>query len=56
VLMLNLFKKDQKQAALLLRKMTGKKSGKILEAMIQLDPEISTLLAKEPIDFYNPGK
>jgi len=37
-----------------MRKISGKKAGKILEAMIPLDSEISTQLAKEALDYYKP--
>jgi len=55
VLMQNLYKKDNKLAVLVIRKLAGKKSGKILEAMIPINPEIATALAKEALDYYKPG-
>ena len=47
ILMKNLYAKDTELAVLIMRKIAGKKAGKILEAMIPLDSEISTQLAKE---------
>lgn len=54
-LLKNLYVKDKKLAVLVLRKIAGKKAGKILEAMIPKDAEISTALAKEALDYYKPG-
>ncbi|NIM17719.1 MAG: hypothetical protein GTO45_37605 [Candidatus Aminicenantes bacterium] len=54
VLIRNLYSKDRWLAALILRKISGRKAGKILEAMIPLDKETSTLLAKEALDYYKP--
>lgn len=54
VLIRNLYSKDKWLAALILRKISGRKAGKILEAMIPLDKETSTLLAKEALDYYRP--
>jgi flagellar motility protein MotE (MotC chaperone) len=54
ILMKNLYAKDAELAVLIMRKIAGKKAGKILEAMIPLDSEISTQLAKESLDYYKP--
>jgi flagellar motility protein MotE (MotC chaperone) len=54
VLMKNLYAKDSELAVIIMRKIAGKKAGKILEAMIPLDSEISTQLAKEALDYYKP--
>lgn len=54
VLIRNLYSKDKWLAVLILRKISGRKAGKILEAMIPLDKETSTLLAKEALDYYRP--
>jgi flagellar motility protein MotE (MotC chaperone) len=54
VLIRNLYSKDKWSAVLILRKISGRKAGKILEAMIPLDKETSTLLAKEALDYYKP--
>jgi flagellar motility protein MotE (MotC chaperone) len=54
ILMKNLYIKDTDLAVLIMRKIAGKKAGKILEAMIPLDKEISTQLAKESLDYYKP--
>ncbi len=54
VLMKNLYTRDTELAVLIMRKISGKKAGKILEAMILLDSEISTQLAKEALDYYKP--
>jgi flagellar motility protein MotE (MotC chaperone) len=54
ILMKNLYAKDTELAVIIMRKISGKKAGKILEAMIPLDSEISTQLAKESLDYYKP--
>lgn len=54
ILIKNLYIRDKELTSLLMRKIAGKKAGKILEAMIPLDREISTQLAKETLDFYKP--
>jgi len=54
VLMKNLYVKDPELAVIIMRKISGKKAGKILEAMIPLDSEISTQLAKKALDYYKP--
>ena len=54
ILMKNLYDKDTELAVIIMRKISGKKAGKILEAMILLDSEISTQLAKESLDYYKP--
>jgi flagellar motility protein MotE (MotC chaperone) len=55
VLLKNLYDKDSQMTVLILRKIAGKKAGKILEAMIPLDKETSTKLAKESLDYYKKG-
>lgn len=52
ILLKNLFNKDSKLTILLMRKLSGKKAGKILEAMIPIDAETSALLAKETMDYF----
>jgi flagellar motility protein MotE (MotC chaperone) len=54
VLIKNLYIKDSELATLLMRKIAGKKAGKILEAMIPVDREVSTQLAKRTLDYYKP--
>lgn len=54
ILIKNLYVKDSELTALLMRKIAGKKAGKILEALIPLDKEVSTQLAKQTLDFYKP--
>jgi flagellar motility protein MotE (MotC chaperone) len=54
ILMKNLYAKDTELAVIIMRKISGKKAGKILEAMIPLDSEISTQLARESLDYYKP--
>lgn len=56
ILLKNLYSKDSQLAVLLMRKISGKKAGKILEAMIPVDREISTQLAKETLNYYKPDK
>lgn len=50
----NLYIKDPPLATLLMRKMAGKKAGKILEALIPLDKEVATQLAKQTLDYFKP--
>jgi flagellar motility protein MotE (MotC chaperone) len=54
ILIKNLYSKDDQLAILVMRKIAGKKAGKILEAMIPLDKEISTQLAKATLNYYKP--
>ncbi|MCP5051404.1 MAG: hypothetical protein GY940_29830 [bacterium] len=54
ILIKNLYIKDGPLATMLMRKIAGKKAGKILEAMIPLDREVSTQLAKKTLDYYKP--
>jgi flagellar motility protein MotE (MotC chaperone) len=54
ILMKNLYAKDKELAVIIMRKISGKRAGKILEAMIPLDSEISTQLAKESLEYYKP--
>ena len=53
-LLKNLYQRDPNLTALLLRKMAGKKAGKILEALVKVDKETATRLAKESLDYYKP--
>lgn len=55
-LVMNLYVKDPPLATLLMRKMTGKKAGKILEAMVPIDKEIATQLAKQTLDYFKPAQ
>jgi hypothetical protein len=55
-LLMALFKEDETLTALLLRRMAAKKAGKILEAMIPLDPELSTRLSQKILTFYSDRK
>jgi uncharacterized protein YxeA len=54
VLIKNLYLRDSKLATLIMRKIAGKRAGKILEAMIPIDKETSTRLAEETLNFYRP--
>ncbi len=55
-LIISLFKEDDRLTALLMRKMDSKKAGKIMEAMIPMDPDISTRLAHKVLTFYTENK
>ncbi len=55
-LILDLYKQDKKLTTMLLRKISGRKAGKIFEEMIVLDRVISTLLAKQTLEAYNPDQ
>jgi len=55
-LIIALFKEDETLTALLMRKMDSKKAGKIMEAMIPVDPDISTRLAYKALTFYSEKK
>jgi flagellar motility protein MotE (MotC chaperone) len=54
ILLQNLYHKDNTLATLVMRKISGKKAGRILEAMIPIDKEVSTKIAKEALDYYRP--
>jgi len=54
ILVKNLYLQDNEMTAFLMRKLSGKKAGKILEAMIPIDKEVATKLAKESLDYFKP--
>jgi flagellar motility protein MotE (MotC chaperone) len=54
ILIKNLYQKDHTLATLIMRKISGKKAGKILEAMVPIDKEISTKIAEETLKYYRP--
>lgn len=54
ILLKNLYQRDPALTALLMRKIAGKKAGKILEAMITIDKETATRLAKESLEYFKP--
>lgn len=56
ILIKNLYAKDQELATLVMRRIDGKKAGKILEALIPIDPETSTRLAEDALNYYRPKK
>ena len=55
-LVISLFKENEDLAVLLMRKMTPKKAGKIMEAMIPLDRDLSTRLAENTLTYYTEKK
>lgn len=55
-LLISLFKENEDLAVLLMRKMTPKKSGKIMEAMIPLDRELSTRLTQRTLTYHTEKK
>jgi flagellar motility protein MotE (MotC chaperone) len=54
VLIKNLYSKDHQSAILIMRKISGKKAGRILEAMILIDKDVSTQLAQAALDYFKP--
>ena len=54
ILIKNLYAEDHELATLVMRRIDGKKAGKILEALIPIAPETSTKLAKEALNYYKP--
>lgn len=54
VLIKNLYAEDHELATLVMRRIDGKKAGKILEALIPIAPETSTKLAEEALNYYRP--
>ena len=54
ILIKNLYAKDHALATLVMRRIEGKKAGKILEALIPIAPETSTRLAEEALNYYKP--
>ncbi|MCP4147436.1 MAG: hypothetical protein GY757_06770 [bacterium] len=54
ILVKNLYLKDSSLATLVMRKIAGKKAGKILDAMIQLDKVTSTKIAEETLNYFKP--
>lgn len=55
-LIVALFKENEDITVLLMRKMTPKKAGKIMEAVIPLAPDIATDLAKKTLTYYTEKK
>lgn len=55
-LLIALFKEDENLTALLFRKMAAKKAGKILEAMIPLDQDLSTRLSQKILTYFSDKK
>ncbi|MCP4219417.1 MAG: hypothetical protein GY765_32580 [bacterium] len=56
VLIKNLYQSDRSLATLVMRKIAGKKAGKILEAMIPVDRVTSTRIAEATLNYYKPKK
>ncbi len=54
LLMQEMYKKDKKLPPKIIRKISGKKAGKIIEALIELDTPTSAELAKDVIDYFKP--
>lgn len=54
VLLRNLYKKDPSLATLIIRKISGKKAGRLLEAMIPIDREAATKIAQDALNYYRP--
>lgn len=54
VLLRNLYKKDATLAILIIRKISGKRAGRILEAMILIDKDVSTQIAQDALNYYRP--
>jgi flagellar motility protein MotE (MotC chaperone) len=52
VLIRNLYSGDNRLAVLILRKIAGRKAGRILEAMVLIDKETALRLAREALDYY----
>lgn len=53
-LVLDLYEKDQELATLLLRSISGRKAGKIVEEMILLNRRTAAELAKKTLEVYKP--
>jgi len=56
LLMQEMYKNDPKLPPLIMRKISGKKAGKIIEALIELDTKTSAKLAKDVLDYFKSGK
>lgn len=54
ILLRNLYKKDPSLATLIIRKISGKKAGRLLEAMIPIDREAATKIAQDALNYYRP--
>lgn len=52
VLLKNLYSKDPSLVILVMRKISGRRAGKILEAMILIDKELSVKIAQESLNYY----
>lgn len=54
--MQEMYKKDKKLPPIIIRKISGKKAGKIIEALIELDTPTSAQLAKDVLEYFDPKK
>lgn len=52
VLLKNMYEKDPELATLIIKRISGKKAGRILEAMIPIDREVSTKIAQDALNYY----
>jgi flagellar motility protein MotE (MotC chaperone) len=52
VLLRNMYEKDPELATLIIKRISGKKAGRILEAMIPIDREVSTKIAQDALNYY----
>lgn len=52
VLLKNLYERDPELATLIIKRIPGKKAGRILEAMIPIDREVSTKIAQDALNYY----
>ncbi|MDQ1351436.1 MAG: hypothetical protein QG657_1738 [Acidobacteriota bacterium] len=52
VLLKNMYEKDPELATLIMKRIPGKKAGRILEAMIPIDREVSTKIAQDALNYY----
>ncbi len=52
VLLRNLYEKDPMLATLIIKRISGKRAGRILEAMVPIDREVSTKIAQDALNYY----
>ncbi len=56
LLMQEMYKSEPTLPPLIMRKISGKKAGKIIEALIELDTKTSAKLAKDVLNYFKSGK
>ncbi|MCU0289852.1 MAG: hypothetical protein MUF15_26095, partial [Acidobacteria bacterium] len=54
ILLKNLYIKDPSLVILIMKKISGRKAGRILDALLLTDRDLATKIAEETLNFYRP--